>query len=129
MKKFTIILLGFLALFALNACNTSTTKYGFQKAKRGETTIVYAAMPMSGNDLHSAALDALRARKWTLLDAGNPIKASLSHGGQDARLLISINENTITFDTAGSTIEGKAYVPVRYVDFLYKTMMSRQSKR
>jgi len=124
MKKIIILLLGLCALFSINACNTSTTEIGFKQAAAGETKIVRTGMPMSGDTLHKATINALKARKWTILDAGNPIKASLYHGGQEAKLSIFVENDTITFDTKGSKIGDKPYVPIRHLNSLYKVILS-----
>jgi len=128
MKKIVILLIGLYALFSTNACTTYTTELGYKQAAEGDTKVVHSAMPMSGDDLHKAAMIALRAKKWTISDAGNPIKASISRGGQDAKLTISIDKDTITFDTKGSKIGDKPYVPIRHLNSLYKTMMSHYYK-
>ena len=124
MKK-SIILFFISSIFGIifmSACNTSTTNAGFTMAKNNQTTLTYSAMGKNPDKVKDAIVYALTARKWIISNSDYPITAELNHRGQFAKLSITYTNNKIVFETKGSNINGKAYVPIRFVDFLMKTI-------
>ncbi len=108
----------------MSACSTTTTNNSYTAAESGNTKVTFAAMPMKDEALHKALIRSLNDRKWTVTDSGKVVKAFIDNRGQHAVIEASINGDTVVFETKGSVIDGKPYVPVRYLDFLKKTMIS-----
>lgn len=85
-------------------------------------TKVYCAYPANKAQLKSAVLKALMERKWDSKISGDTILATLNKGVINAKLSITIKDNQIEMDSAGSTLAGEPFVPLRYINFLEKSI-------
>ena len=121
MKKATITALFAAAVLGLTACSTTTSRTGYKMAEQGQTVLTYPAQLSDANAAKVAMVSALKARGWNVTSAEYPIVATIDNRGQIARLSITYTNGTFSIQTKGSTIDGTAYVPLRYVDFLMKT--------
>ena len=72
--------------------------------------------------VRTAVLKSLQQRKWTVASTSFPITAKIENRGQLAFVSIIYADGMLKFDTKGSKIGDNAYVPIRYVDFLMKTI-------
>ena len=127
MKKSVILFLvvSLTSILFTSACSTSTTTTGYTMAKNNQTVLTYYTMGKNSETVKDAILYALTMRKWTILNYNYPITAQLNHRGQFAKLSITYADNKIVIETKGSTIDGEAYVPIRFVDFLIKTVYKK----
>ena len=105
-----------------SSCSTTTTANSIKMARLGNTTMSYSALNKDAETVRIAVVSALQARKWNVSSHNYPITASIEKGGQFAKVSISYQNDNIIIDTKGSKIDNKAYVPIRYVDFLMKTV-------
>lgn len=126
MKKITT--LAFAAILAVSgaffaaSCTTTTTDTGYYMAQKGQTRLTYSAAGKDSTAVKNAVLNALSARGWRAETKDFPIAASIDNRGQSAKVSITFDNGEIAIETKGSTIDGKAYVPIRYVDYLMKTV-------
>lgn len=97
-------------------------------AAQGNTKLSYDGFMSDKATLKSAVVRSLQLRKWTVVSAGDPVVAEINHGGQNAKLSVDISDGKIVFETKGSNIDGKPYVPIRYVDMLMKTVRNNIGK-
>lgn len=126
MKTLALIFAAALALALSTSCTSTHAENSYKLAKQGQTTVEYA-FDASKDELHSAVLSALHARKWTVTDSGNPVKAFISHG-QCPKLAITIYDGRISVDTRGSHIDGTPYVPLNYLKHL-NAQINKQIRR
>ncbi len=117
---FSIFCLSLLCIVC-SSCIT-TTMNSIERGKSGDTKIVYDNLGMNAATLHSRLLNAFNVRKWTITDSGNPVKANIQTKGQNAKAVVTVSDNKLEFETAGSTAFDKPYVPIRYVDFIMKSV-------
>ena len=121
MKTIKYILFLTLAIFAFG-CSTSTTLKSFEQAQEGNYKISYS-FSASKSALESATKAALLDRGWSVIsDNGGVMKASLDSHGVSGRLLITCVDNSVCFDSTGSTSDGKPIVPIRWIDMLKKSI-------
>ena len=124
--KTLIQLLAFAVVSMLFACTTTTTDNSKSRAASGDTKIVYSGFTNDNTVLHNAVVSALQLRGWTVTDTGNPIKANINNRGQNAVLSITVSNGRLDIETKGSKLDsGDAYVPIRYVDYLHKTILKQ----
>ncbi len=121
MKKAIITAVFAAAVLGLTACSTTTSRTGYKMAEQGQTVLTYPAQVSDANAAKIAMVSALKARGWNVSSAEYPIVATINNRGQIARLSITYTNGTFNIQTKGSTIDGTAYVPLRYVDYLMKT--------
>lgn len=121
MKKAIITAVFAAAVLGLTACSTTTSRTGYKMAEQGQTVLTYPAQLSDANAAKIAMVSALKARGWNVSSAEYPIVAAINRGGQSARLSITYTNGAFDIQTKGSTIDGTAYVPLRYVDYLMKT--------
>jgi len=122
MKKITAVTAAALCFLA-SACNTGTTEIGYESAKDGNYVVSYA-YSADKPTLTKAVAAALSQRGWNARstpDGG--FDASISRGGVSAKAKISISDNSVSFDSRGSTAAGKPIVPYRYLDYLNKSII------
>ena len=126
--KNSIILFLIVAIFSFlftSACSTTTTETSYELAKKKQTVLTYSALGKNNNEVKNAIIYGLTMRKWIILKSDYPITAELNHRGQSAKVSITHIDDKIIIETKGSNIEGEAYVPIRFVDFLIKTIYKR----
>lgn len=111
-----------LCAFGALSCTTTTTDTGYYMANKGQTQLRYSANGKNAEAVRGAVLSALRARKWNVATENFPIEASIVNCGQHAKVSITFESGNIVIETRGSTIDDTPYVPIRYVDFLMKTV-------
>lgn len=116
MKALALVFIASIALAFSTSCTSTHAENSYKLAQQGQTTVEYA-FDASKDELHSAVLSALHARKWTVTDSGNPIKAFITHG-QCPKLSITVYDGRISVDTKGSHIDGTPYVPINYLKHL-----------
>lgn len=104
------------------ACSTTTTSTGYNMAKQNQYVLRYEMGGKDAQAVKNAVVSSLRARKWNVISAEYPIKAKIDNRGQSAVVSITYENGVLLIDTKGSTIDGTGYVPIRYVDFLMKTV-------
>lgn len=111
-----------LCAFGALSCSTTTTDTGYYMANKGQTQLRYSAEGKDAYAVRNAVVNALRARKWNVAAENFPIEASIVNRGQHAKVSITFENGNIVVETRGSTIDDTPYVPIRYVDFLMKTV-------
>lgn len=116
---FSVMLTSFLLMTA--SCTTTTTDNSYKMAEAGHTVLTYSALDKDANAVKRAMLMALQGRHWVITNSEYPITAHLNHRGQSAKISVSYSNGNILVETKGSTIDGKKYVPIRYIDFLMKS--------
>lgn len=121
MKKLTLILAAAFGILAAS-CNTGTTEIGYDSAKKGDYVVSYTYVA-SKTDLTKAVAYALSARKWQASTSPNGFNAEIDRGGVSAKAKITVSDNSVAFDTRGSTAAGKPIVPYRYLDYLNKSIL------
>lgn len=121
MKKIVATAASALCLLAA-ACNTGTTETGYESARRGDYVVSYA-YSADRQTLTRAVADALSRRGWNAKSTpGGGFDASISRGGVSAKAKISISDNSVSFDSRGSTAAGEPIVPYRYLDYLNQSI-------
>ena len=110
------------SVLVCSSCTTTTTDNGYKMAESGNTKMTYYAMDKDSATVRSALLVSLQARKWQITSTEYPITAYINKGGQNAKVSITFKNGNIVIETVGSKIDDKAYVPIRYVDYLMKTV-------
>ncbi len=106
----------------VGACSTTTTSTSYNMAKQNQYVLRYEMGGKDAQAVKNAVISSLKARKWNVVSAEFPIKAQIDNRGQSAVVSITYENGILLVDTKGSTINGKSYVPIRYVDFLMKTV-------
>lgn len=109
-------------LIALPACNTSTTDQSYEMAERGHTRLEYSGFFIPDAKLRECVLAALAERHWIVSEASGTIKARIERGEQMAVAAIDVKDGVVSIETKGSKISGTPYVPMRYIDFLMKSV-------
>ncbi len=123
MKIIASIVLTFsLSILLVTGCRTTTTYNSQNMAITRRTLLVYETSEKSPEEIKDILLTSLSARKWTITSRDFPIKAYIHRYNQNAKISIKFSNNHILIDTTGSTLNEKEYVPIRYVDFLMKTV-------
>ncbi len=115
------LLIGFLAcgLF-LVGCNTSTTKTSYEMAEAGQNQFtINVPDGLSMDAIERAIQFSLTNREWSVVESDvGSIEAVLSHRGISATLDISYDEDVIRIESEATDDDGKALVPLRWIEFL-----------
>ncbi len=122
MKKIIALFTAVAAMFVAVSCTTTNTDRSYDMAKKGQTVLSYHVGNPNAETVRTAVLKSLQQRKWTVASTSFPITAKIENRGQLAFVSIIYADGMLKFDTKGSKIGDNAYVPIRYVDFLMKTI-------
>lgn len=122
MKKIIALFTAVAAMFVAVSCTTTNTDRSYDMAKKGQTVLSYHVGNPNAETVRTAVLKSLQQRKWTVASTSFPIAAKIENRGQLAVVSITYADGMLKFDTKGSKIGDNAYVPIRYVDFLMKTI-------
>ena len=122
MKKIIALFTAVAAMFVAVSCTTTNTDRSYDMAKKGQTVLSYHVGNPNAEAVRTAVLKSLQQRKWTVASTSFPITAKIENRGQLAFVSITYADGMLKFDTKGSKIGDNAYVPIRYVDFLMKTI-------
>lgn len=122
MKKIIALFTAVAAMFVAVSCTTTNTDRSYDMAKKGQTVLSYHVGNPNAETVRTAVLKSLQQRKWTVASTSFPITAKIENRGQLAVVSITYADGMLKFDTKGSKIGDNAYVPIRYVDFLMKTI-------
>ncbi len=122
MKKIIALFTAVAAMFVAVSCTTTNTDRSYDMAKKGQTVLSYHVDNPNAETVRTAVLKSLQQRKWTVASTSFPITAKIENRGQLAFVSIIYADGMLKFDTKGSKIGDNAYVPIRYVDFLMKTI-------
>lgn len=123
MKRLLFLLLTFpFASLLITGCNTSATKEGYELAESGETSMrVSVPAAVEEDAVRQAVINSLIARGWTVdREDSNRISAELNHREITARLDIAYNGESVVLDSDSYDEEGKAFVPVRWMEYLQR---------
>lgn len=122
MKKIIALFTAVAAMFVAVSCTTTNTDRSYDMAKKGQTVLSYHVGNPNAETVRTAVLKSLQQRKWTVASTSFPVTAKIENRGQLAVVSITYADGMLKFDTKGSKIGDNAYVPIRYVDFLMKTI-------
>ena len=122
MKKIIALFTAVAAMFVAVSCTTTNTDRSYDMAKKGQTVLSYHVGNPNAETVRTAVLKSLQQRKWTVASTSFPIAAKIENRGQLAVVSITYADGMLKFDTKGSKIGDNAYVRIRYVDFLMKTI-------
>ena len=122
MKKIIALFTAVAAMFVAVSCTTTNTDKSYDMAKKGQTVLSYHVGNPNAETVRTAVLKSLQQRKWAVSSTTFPITAKIENRGQVAVVSITYTNEMLKFDTKGSKIGDDAYVPIRYVDFLMKTI-------
>lgn len=102
-------------------CTTGMTDLGYELAQEKKFTKAYS-FDFNSPELTKAVLLALQDREWKVTSTSSPITASLKYRDCDAKLKITVQDKLVTFNSEGTTLAGEKFVPLRYIDFLKKSI-------
>jgi hypothetical protein len=117
--KIIIIAISAALVFLGAGCTTQTANKSYEMAAAGkmEMTYPYAA---SKDQIRQAAFMALVEGKYNVVREGDNLRATLSQGGVDAKLLLSFENNAMHINAKGSNVDGKPIMPLRFIDYVNK---------
>ena len=121
-KMVVAIFVSIATLLVCSSCTTTTTDNSIEMARLGNTKMSYSALNKDAETVRVAVVSALQARKWKVISSDYPITASIKKGGQYAKVSITFQNGNIVIDSEGSMMNETPYVPIRYIDFLMKTV-------